>query len=86
MIAIRNNPKYSYPSNAAVIVGDGLLCYQCVRKEAKQRDIARLPFLIRWKKRIDNATGIFSAIKRTRGSVNKWWYLKVCGNAPHGRA
>ena len=86
MIAIKDNPRRSYPSHAAILGADGVICFQCRRIESKKTEIAEMPFFRRWRARIDSATGIFSAIKKTRGSVNKWWYLTVCGNTPHGRA
>ena len=86
MIALRENPKYSYPSHAAMLVGESrMICYQCYRLECKKKEFEKLPTPIRWRIKFDELTGIPTLLKRIRGKINKFWYLKVLGNKPNGR-
>lgn len=82
MIVLNKKPINSYPSHAAMLYNNGLICFQCLRIEDKKKELDKLPFYPRMKKKLDMATGIPSWIKRTRKRINNWWYLGVLGNKP----
>lgn len=72
-------------SNEAILTHGTLICYQCHRIQCKREDIARLPLLKRWKKKVDLATGIFTALRKLRSTWNQIWYFKVRGGKPTTR-
>lgn len=72
-------------SREAILKNNELICYQCHRIYCKHVEIERLPVLKRWKKKIDLATGIFSAWKRFRGFCNQVYYFKIKGGKPTSR-
>lgn len=78
----RRNPY----SNEAVLKNDHLLCLGCHRRQCKLAEIERLPFFIRWKKKIDSATGIITCYHRIRKRINKFIYVNIRGGQLTGRA
>jgi hypothetical protein len=82
--------KVSIPSvhgqtNEAIVRNNVLICYQCHRIHLKREEIERLPFLKRWKKKIDLATGIFTVWRRFRISCNQFYYFKIKKGKPTSR-
>ena len=76
-------------AHAAIIKTDkngvrSLICFQCNRLESKRRDIDMLPFIPRWTKKINNATGIVTTLRRWRKRVNDFIYVNIRGGQPTG--
>lgn len=70
----------------SAIIRDGhLVCFQCNRIISKKMDIENLPTWPRWRKKLDEATGIVTCIKKTKGWINKFIYFKIRGGKPSGR-
>lgn len=79
------NKGQSPLSHSAVIEGNTLVCFQCHRITVKLRDIEKLPFLLRWKKKIDRYTGIPTCLHLLRVRLNQFMYFKVRGGVATGR-
>ncbi len=73
-------------SHAAVLITRNnrkeLICYGCHRVFLKKKELARLPFLLRTKKKIDNACGIFSFFRFLKIRWNQFVYFKIRGGKP----
>lgn len=72
-------------TNEAILKNGTLICYQCHRIECKRKEIENLPFLKRWKKKIDIITGIFTVFRKFRAFVNQIYYFKIKKGKPTSR-
>jgi len=80
-------PHRSALNQAAVLhTKFGLICYGCRRIEVKQNDLNKLPWKIRTRVKIDNATGIFSYLNALRKRWHKFVWVTIKGNVPNGKA
>jgi len=83
MVVTDATPKgRSAISHAAMVIDGGLVCFGCSRGIVKEREINSLPVLIRWKKKVDRATGLFTLVRRGRTMVNQFIYFKIRGGKP----
>lgn len=71
-------------SNAAIIKGDRLICFQCHRVAVKKKDFVGLSFSTRWKKHLDHFTSIPTLLHRIRKRWIQFLYFKVHGGVAHG--
>lgn len=81
---------HGFLSHAAVIHTDkngvnSLICFQCNRIAAKRRDFDMLPFKTRCRKRIDEATGIFTFLKRWKKRIHDFIYFNIRGGQRRGK-
>lgn len=74
-----------HDTNEAVLNGRVLICYQCHRMNVKREEIARLPLLKRWKKKIDIATGFFGMLRKLKIFCNQYYYFKIKKGKPTTR-
>lgn len=72
-------------SHAAVLYYGSLICFGCKRVEDKQVELNRLPFLIRWRIKIDKATDFFTFLRHVKRFINDFIYFKIRGGKPTGR-
>lgn len=84
LVVTNTNKKFWKISNAAIIDGDKLICFQCRRITAKKKDFANLPLRIRWRKKLDNFTGIPKLLRLIRKRWNQFIYFKVYGGTANG--
>jgi hypothetical protein len=84
LVVPKTNKNFGQRSNAAIINGDRLICFQCRRLEAKKKDFANLPLRTRWKKQLDNFTGIPSFLRLIRKRWNQFIYFKIYSGTANG--
>lgn len=84
LVVTYRNKKFGKQSNAAIIDGDRLICFQCRRITAKKKDFANLPLRIRWRKKLDKFTGIPKLLRLIRKRWNQFIYFKVYGGTANG--
>lgn len=84
LVVSNKNKKFGQQSNAAIIDGDKLICFQCRRIASKKKDFANLPLFTRWRKKLDHFTGIPSFIRLIRKRWNQFIYFKIYGGIANG--
>lgn len=84
LVVPKSNKNFGQRSNAAIIDGDRLICFQCRRLGAKKKDFANLPLRTRWKKQLDNFTGIPSFLRLILKRLNQFIYFKIYGGIANG--